>query len=406
MRRQADERGRSSIRVAARWTRGAVALRARTARSSPKFTKLAIFDFDGTLFRSPPPPEDADEPESWWSSPESLGAETVGERPGPEMWHPETVRALRDAIADPDAYVVVMTGRHRSLRHRLGDILDGAGLHPDELITNPEIGNTSGYKRDEMRYLLRQFPNVREVEFWEDREEDLKGYRRLAEGQGMRFVPKLVRNYEDKTPPYVGVFLTPEARREILRDFPPRHPDVKADHVTLLFRPSKEQVDDLREQLGMGRRVPVRVTGVAEDGDAQALEVELPEEIARHAGRRPHVTVSVEEGVEPVYSNELLGRGVRPVEPKVYEGYLDAGPRMAEEKPREEPGPKRWEPGTREKRRIWREFLQTETRNPEYGKPGHHKDRILRKTLYDAGPAGRRQVMREWGPYLQQRRGR
>ena len=48
----------ASQRVAARWTRDIVALQLRTARVSPQYTKLMIFDFDGTSFRSPPPPAD------------------------------------------------------------------------------------------------------------------------------------------------------------------------------------------------------------------------------------------------------------------------------------------------------------------------------------------------------------
>lgn len=391
-------------RVASRWLRGMVAAGPRVPHRAPKYKRLVIFDFDGTLFRSPPPPENHGDEEEWWGDPSSLGAPNVPEKPGPEMWHAETVDRMRQAMADPDAYVVVMTGRNVQLHDRVEQLLEQKGLKPDELVTNPEIGNTTGFKRDEMQYLLRQMPNVREVEFWEDKEADLKGYRRLAEKLGMRFVPKLVRNYEDEEPPYVGVFLTPEARRKLLRDFPPRHPEVRADHVTLLFKPTTEQLEDMRRELGMGRRVPLRVTGVAEDDKAQALEVELPEEIARRGQRRPHVTISVAEGVQPVYSNELLEKGVRPIEPREYEGYLDAGPRHGSSS--YEAPAKREEPRPTEKQRIWKEFLQTQTRNPEYGKPGHHKERILRKTLYDAGPHGRRQVMREWGPYLQQRRAR
>lgn len=377
----------ASRRVAARWTQDLVALQVRAARVSPKYTKLHIFDFDGTLFRSPGPPDDAEEPESWWSSPESLAPETVGEKPSRDMWHPESVKALRDAVEDPDSYVVVMTGRHRSLRHRIGDILESAGLRPDELITNPEIGNTTGYKRDEMRYLLHQLPNVREVNFWEDRKADLKGYQRLGEKRGIRFVPHHVENFEDEDPPYVGVFLTPESREQLLKDFPPRHDDVQADHVTLAFRPTEEQMEALTADASLGEHMTLKVVGLAEDDKGQVLEVELPGGVERPDGRTPHVTVSVTSGTPPIYSNELVGQA-RPVAPRTYEGYVDKGPRRRA--PETAPTPE-----GDERRRRWRDFLEGETRNPEYGRSGV-KERVKRKTLYDSGGPGRRHVMREW----------
>lgn len=384
--------------VGRRWLRQIVAQR---TGPSPKYKQLVIFDFDGTTFRSPQPSEGYDKPrEEWWSDPVSLSPPNVDEKPDASMWHPDTVDRMKQAIDDPDSYVVVMTGRHTSLKGRLQELLDGADLKVDELITNPEIGNTSQYKRDEMLYLLRQLPNVREVEFWEDKKADLKGYQRAAEKAGMRFTPKLVKNYEDETPPYVGVFLTPDAKRKLLEDFPPAHSDIQADHVTLMFKPTQEEMQELQGRFKMGQRVPIKVTGVAQDDKAQALSVELPGDFEDRAQRKPHVTISVAEGVSPMHSNDLLAGGSRPIEPRTYTGYLDVGPRPSS------PGSKQPKSTSKkdEKKRIWLEYLQTETRNPNYGQPGHHKERVLRKTLYDAGGAGRRQVMREWGPYLQHRR--
>ena len=391
----------ASQRVGARWLRGVVAVQVRVARVSPKHTKLHIFDFDGTLHRSPSPPQGYEDKEAWWSDAESLVPPHVTE--GPEMWRREAVDAMRAAMADPDSYVVVMTGRNRALQDRIQEILESNGLKPDELITNPGIGNTSGFKQEEMTYLLRQLPNVREVEFWEDREGDLKGYQRLGEKLGVRFTPKLVRNYQDKPPPYLGVFLTPEAREEVLRRFPPAHDTVYADHVTLVHQPTEEDMAVFREKFELGQQVAIEITGYAEDRNGQVLEVALPEGL-RSQKRRPHITLSVKPGVKPAYSNELLGRGVKPVPSMTIQGVLDGGPRTG---PSEGGAGAKGAPSPADhKRKMWLEFLQTETRNPEYGKPGHHKERILRKTLYDAGPTGRREVMREWGPYLQGRRSR
>jgi hypothetical protein len=378
---------------------GILATQIRTARSAPKYKKLYIFDFDGTLFRSPLPKKDYEgEDGAWWSDPVSLSPPAVDEEPGEEMWHEETVKALQEAIADPDSYVVVMTGRHESLQDRIQEILGSNGLEPDELITNPKIGDTSGYKRQEMAYLLRQFPNVREVEFWEDKKHDLKGYERLGKELGVRFTPKLVKNFDREPPPYLGVFLTPEAREEVLRKFPAVHDTVYADHVTLVNQPTEEDMADFREKFELGQKVPIEITGYAEDRNGQALTVTLPDGLLSRK-RRPHITLSTRPGVKPVYSNEMLGRGVKPVPSMTVQGVLDGGPRSGSSEASKQPGKGDL------KRKIWLEFLQEETRNPEFGRGGH-KERILRKTLYDSGGPGRRSIMREWGPYLQKRRER
>lgn len=372
-------------RIVARW----LSTKIRTARQAPKEKKLYIFDFDGTLHRSPAPPADREDQESWWSDPSSLEPPSVPEETDPSMWRRESVDAMRRALQEDDAYVVVMTGRHESLQDRIAELLDEAGIVPDELITNPEKGNTQRYKRDEMLYLLKQLPNVREVEFWEDRKDDLKGYQRAAEAAGVRFVPREVNDYSQENPVYLGVFLTPESRRELLEKFPPKHESVRADHVTLKFKPSDEDMAKFLEKNRLGEEVDVEVVGYADDEKGQVVQVKLPEKLSGMDDRTPHVTVSVSPGTEAVYSNELLERDVRPVPPMKLRGYVDGGPRVHHEEPEardaEQKEPERW-----------KTFLSEKTRNPEYGKPGHSREYVQRRTLYQRGGPARAQVMREW----------
>lgn len=396
-----DASQRLAHSVADRWLHDLLAPKIRSARQAPRTKKLYVFDFDGTTFRSPQPPEDYEDKEAWWSDPVSLAPETVGKKPGTEMWREETVKAIRDAISEPDAYVVIMTGRHNSFQQRLEQLLESKGIQPDEVITNPNIGDTNRFKQYEMAYLLKQFPNVREVEFWEDKKDNLKGYERLGNRLGVRFVPKYVPIYEDEPPPYVGVFLDPETRQQLLRDFKPQHENVHADHVTIAFKPSEEDLKALRKALPFGSRVPLKITGYAVDDKGQALTVELPPELREHTRRSPHITLSTAPGVEPIYSNELIQRHFVEIPPRTIEGTLDGGPRgQTLDVPKAQPLPAKTE-----KQKIWEQFLQEDTHNPEYGRGGR-KETIKRKTLYDSGPAGRRQIMREWGPYLQKRRGR
>lgn len=77
------------------------------------------------------------------------------------------------------------------------------------------------------------------------------------------------------------------------------HPTVHAHHHTIRFGCKEEDAKPL-----LGRRVTIKVTGIASDHAGQAVRVEeipgLP------YNRQPHVTISCAEGVAPAYSNILL----------------------------------------------------------------------------------------------------
>lgn len=379
-------------KVARRWVRRLLA-RSPGARQGPR--KLRIFDFDGTLYRSPTPP-DAHEGE-WWGSSSSLEPPHVPEGHSEQMWHPDAVDRMRQSMRDPNVHTVVMTGRREQLSPRILELLEEAGLRPDSLMTNPEKKNVTRYKIDHMKYLLQQLPDVEEVEFWEDRKQDLVAYERAARDAGIeKFVPKLVGT-GGKPPPYVGIFLAPDVKRQLLEDFPAAHQGVQADHVTLVFKPTAEQLEVIKEKFPPGTAVPIKVTGVAQDEKAQALEVELPPDVAElGTNQRPHVTVSVAEGVSPVYSNELLSGGTQKIDdPKSYAGYLDLGPRPGSPRPKfqtSEKGRRKLEKA----RAMWKKFLDEEVWNPEFGKPGFSKKMIRRKTMYDRGGQARRRVLSDW----------
>lgn len=131
---------------------------------------LHLFDFDGTLFRSPGPPQWWDRnPKAWWSFPESLEPPCVPERPGPEWWVADTVRAARKSIASPDVFALLCTGRlDRPFRWRVPELLKQKGLGFDKVLLNPTTGSTRGFKKQAMAALHRrhQFDHV---EIWEDR---------------------------------------------------------------------------------------------------------------------------------------------------------------------------------------------------------------------------------------------
>jgi hypothetical protein len=108
-----------------------------------------------------------------------------------------------------------------------------------------------------------------------------------------------------------GWKLDPQQRAALLERFPPRWPDVIADHVTLN---SHDQTD----------RAPAPATcsivGAIDDGKGlQALVVAIDGTTARPDGSVFHITWSLDEGRgrKPIESNEVLLRlGWTPIDPE------------------------------------------------------------------------------------------
>ena len=128
-----------------------------------------------------------------------------------------------------------------------------------------------------------------------------------------------------KLPVYIGVFLTPSSRQQLLRDFPPVYENVFADHVTLIFKPKE---DDLR-QYDLGSIVRLKVVGYAQDQKGTAVLIDLPPEIKTSPGQKPHITISTAQGIKPFYSNKLIANAsnIERVSPKTDKGILDEFPR-------------------------------------------------------------------------------
>ena len=96
--------------------------------------------------------------------------------------------------------------------------------------------------------------------------------------------------------------LTEKSRGRLLAAVPPVHSTVIAHHVTMAFNPDAETL--VHYQKLEGQRIRVPVTAVAVDDKAQAVLVGVESE-----NEFPHVTISVAEGVEARYSNDLLAKG-------------------------------------------------------------------------------------------------
>ncbi len=155
--------------------------------------RLCIFDFDGTLFRSPEKPDWWPE-KGWWSKAESLGPPCVPEHPGSDWWVSSTVEAAKAAISDPDTYAVLITGRLAGKFHkRVPELLKQAGLRFDEVHLTPG-GGTLPFKLKVIEALLQKLA-VEKVEVWEDRAEHVGAFKSLVEQFGIESEIHLVTTH-------------------------------------------------------------------------------------------------------------------------------------------------------------------------------------------------------------------
>jgi hypothetical protein len=113
------------------------------------------------------------------------------------------------------------------------------------------------------------------------------------------------RFLQSKTPTYTAVFLDDESKRKLLSWWKSENGDLLpvtyADHMTIQFRPSEDEV----AKLSLGEEATLHVVGWAADDRGQAILVrsEVPS-----SNQNPHITVATAKGTSPVYSNKLLAQ--------------------------------------------------------------------------------------------------
>ena len=101
---------------------------------------------------------------------------------------------------------------------------------------------------------------------------------------------------------YHAILLDDKSRTELLRKFKPIHPNVKAEHVTLLF--GKEAKKGLPPNLG--ESVALRVIAYGEDESAQGVRVKWGDRTKQIGSVKAlHVTISFADGASPVKTNDI-----------------------------------------------------------------------------------------------------
>ena len=160
--------------------------------------EIHVFDFDGTLFRSPPPPDDFDRhPLAWWQHPSSLSEPHVPAFPDDAWYYTENTRTALQSVQNPDVLSVLLTGRSASggLRFRIRDLLRQRDLHFDEFLLNT-MHRTEHYKRRAIDFLLQLYGGEK-VQVWENNHLNLYQLRQVAEKHNVDFQGHLVESEPD-----------------------------------------------------------------------------------------------------------------------------------------------------------------------------------------------------------------
>lgn len=129
--------------------------------------ELHVYDFDGTLFRSPAEPPWWPHGRNWWSWQGSLSSPCVPNEPDGSWWNSDVVSSAKRSIADQNVYAVLITGRQDSaFRWRVPELCSQAGLEFDEVHLSGG-GSTASFKAGVVRGLCKkhEFALVR---MWDD----------------------------------------------------------------------------------------------------------------------------------------------------------------------------------------------------------------------------------------------
>lgn len=142
--------------------------------------RLQIFDLDGTLMNTFGPEEGKPMWEKyygkpfpwngWWGRPESLDLNVFDIKPFPSV-----LKQLKKELITPDTYVLVLTSRMEKLRPQVEAVLAANNINVDKV----DMKRAEGDKGVKVMRYVQQFPELKIVNVYEDRDVDIEAYERI-----------------------------------------------------------------------------------------------------------------------------------------------------------------------------------------------------------------------------------
>lgn len=141
--------------------------------------ELHVYDFDDTLFKSPPPPPAWTKKDGYWySSIKSLTEPAVNDENISNLWIRDVLDTAKTSLSDPTVYTVMMTGRNAKnieLVERIEELLTSVGLNfPNRFFSTSN--DTKQFKIDRVFEILDANPGIKKVVFWDDKGDLLSFY--------------------------------------------------------------------------------------------------------------------------------------------------------------------------------------------------------------------------------------
>jgi len=129
---------------------------------------LVIFDFDGTLFKSPRRPNKWRG--KWWGNTASLMEPLVPPVPDGSWWNNEICERAFEHLSDKECYVIMLTGRKELFSNRVKELLSQKELG-FPYIGLADDGGAAESKLAHVKSLLSNNPYIDYITFYDDREE-------------------------------------------------------------------------------------------------------------------------------------------------------------------------------------------------------------------------------------------
>jgi len=164
-------------------------------------TKLSVWDFDGTLVETPiGSPENKQKWADYYGKPwPYLGWWGRDESMDTAVWEMPVVREVFDAyqkeVDNPETLMVLLTGRLKKQENIVRSIVNDRGYHFDYYLFNTG-GRTLNNKINHLNSLLSRYPDIREVELWDDRMEHFEDFE--AWGQKLKDLGRIDSFYLNK----------------------------------------------------------------------------------------------------------------------------------------------------------------------------------------------------------------
>jgi hypothetical protein len=151
--------------------------------------KISIFDFDGTLMKTPDSTEGKKQWEEfygeeyphkgWWGKPESLDDAVFDIQP-----IDSTVSDYKREMENSNTFVIMLTGRLPHQSSQVEELLAFHNIYFKEYHYKSD-GDTLTSKLNTIKSLLNRFPQVKDIEMWEDREAHVIAFEEWGKENGV-----------------------------------------------------------------------------------------------------------------------------------------------------------------------------------------------------------------------------